>query len=127
MKKNKIIYWIATILFVAFMMFTAMPEVMNTSESVAFMDHLGYPAYFNQFIGIAKILGCIALLIPGFPRVKEWAYAGLAFDLSGAIYSMIAVDGFMVPMLFMLVPVMLGVFSYIFYHKKPAPMVAIAV
>ena len=127
MKKNKIIYWIVTILFVAFMIFTAIPEVMNTAESVAFMDHLGYPAYFNQFIGIAKILGCIAILIPGFPRVKEWAYAGLAFDLTGAIYSMIAVDGFMVPMLFMLVPVVLGAFSYVFYHKIAYSSAAIAV
>ena len=120
MKKNKIIYWIVTILFVAFMIFTAIPEIMNTAESVAFMDHLGYPAYFNQFIGIAKILGCIAILIPGSPRVKEWAYAGLAFDLTGAIYSMIAVEGFQVPMLFMLVPVVLGILSYVFYHKNDA-------
>ena len=120
MKKNKIIYWIVTILFVAFMIFTAIPEIMNTAESVAFMDHLGYPAYFNQFIGIAKILGCIAILIPGFPRLKEWAYAGLAFDLTGAIYSMIAVEGFQVPMLFMLVPVVLGILSYVFYHKNDA-------
>lgn len=117
MKKNKIIYWIATILFVAFMIFTAIPEVMNTAESVAFMDHLGYPSYFNQFIGIAKILGCLALLVPGFPIIKEWAYAGLAFDLTGAIYSMVAVDGFQVPMLFMLVPVVLGIASYVYYHK----------
>jgi uncharacterized membrane protein YphA (DoxX/SURF4 family) len=121
MKKNKIIYWIVTILFVAFMIFTAIPEVLNTAESIAFMDHLGYPPYFNPFIGIAKFLGCIAILIPGFPRVKEWAYAGLAFDLTGAIYSMIAVDGFQVPMLFMLVPVVLGVFSYVYYHKLLVP------
>ena len=117
MKKNKIIYWIVTILFVAFMIFTAIPEVMNTAESLAFMDHLGYPHYFNPFIGVAKFLGCIGILITGFPRVKEWAYAGLAFDLTGAIYSMIAVDGFQVPMLFMLVPVVLGTISYMFYHR----------
>jgi len=117
MKKNKIIYWIVTTLFIAFMIFTAIPEILNTAESVAFMDHLGYPAYFNQFIGIAKILGCIAILIPGYPRIKEWAYAGLAFDLAGAIYSMIAVDGFQVPMLFMLVPIVLGTISYLFSNR----------
>jgi len=117
MKKNKIIYWIVTILFGAFMIFTAIPEVMNTAESVAFMDHLGYPAYFNQFLGIAKILGCIAILIPGFPRVKEWAYAGFAFDLIGATYSVLAAGGFDVQMLFMLLPIGLMLLSYVYFHK----------
>ena len=86
-------------------------------EAVTFMNHLGYPAYFISFIGVIKILGCIAIIIPGFPKIKEWAYAGMAFDLIGAIYSMIANDGFQVPMLFMLVPVVLGAGSYIYFHK----------
>jgi len=117
MKKTKIIYWIFTILFVGFMLFSSIPDALMKPEAVTFMNHLGYPAYFISFIGVLKILGCIAIMIPGFPRIKEWAYAGMAFDLFGAIYSMIANDGFQVPMLFMIVPVVLGVGSYVYFHK----------
>ena len=74
------------------MLFSSIPDVMATPEATKFMSGmLGYPAYFTPFIGVAKILGVIAILIPGFPRIKEWAYAGLAYDLIGAVYSGIAV------------------------------------
>src|SRR5687767_4250992 len=108
MKKTKVLYWIFTSLFAAFMLFTAIPDIMVTKETEEFMNHLGYPPYFTPFIGVLKALGCIAIIIPGFPRIKEWAYAGLFFDLLGATYSVVATDGFMLPMLFMLVPFGLG-------------------
>ncbi len=117
MKKTKLIYWTATILFVGFMLFSSIPDALMTPEAVTFMTHLGYPSYFISFIGVAKILGCIAIVVPGFPKIKEWAYAGMAFDLLGAIYSLIANDGFHVPMLFMLVPLVLGMVSYLYYQK----------
>ncbi len=60
----------------------------------------------------------MAILIPGFPRIKEWAYAGLFFDLIGAVYSQIATSGFMPQMSFMLLPIGLGVVSYMYYHKR---------
>lgn len=82
------------------------------------MSALGYPAYFTPFIGWAKVLGCIALLIPGFSRVKEWAYAGLFFDLIGAVYSNIATFGVNLSMLFMALPIILGILSYIYFHKR---------
>src|SRR5688572_1369319 len=95
MKTNNIIYWVSTALFSAFMLFSGVGNFMVTPESVAFLsDHLGYPQYIIRFLGAAKILGSVALLIPAFPRIKEWAYAGLFFDLIGASYSMISVDGF---------------------------------
>ena len=81
------------------------------------MNQLGYPNYFIRFIGIAKALGIIAILIPGYPRIKEWAYAGLFFDLSGATYSQIATNGFQPPVLFMLLPVAFLFISYMLYHK----------
>ena len=117
MKKTKIIYWIFTGLFAAFMAFTAIPDVMQTPETVTFMKAIGYPDYFTPFIGVAKLLGCIAILIPGFPKIKEWAYAGLFFDLIGATYSVVAVYGVSPQISFMLLPFALGIVSYIFNNK----------
>jgi hypothetical protein len=51
------------------------------------MAHLGYPLYFLTFLGVWKVLGAVAIVVPGFPRLKEWAYAGMIFDLSGAVVS----------------------------------------
>ncbi|MFT3912212.1 MAG: DoxX family protein [Ferruginibacter sp.] len=119
MKKNNLIYWISTILFAALMIFTSIPDIMLVPEALDFMNkHLGYPVYFILFISYAKVLGCIALFIPGFPRIKEWAYAGLGFDLIGATFSAIAVDGLQFGLSFMLLPFTLGILSYVYYHKK---------
>ena len=70
------------------------------------------------FIGIAKWLGVIAILIPGFPRIKEWAYAGLMIDLIGATYSIMAIGAPVPNYAFMILPIGLGILSYIYYHKK---------
>ena len=118
MKRTKTLYWIFTGLFAAQMLLSAIPDILSVPEAVTMMNHLGYPNYFTPFIGIAKLLGVIAILVPGFPRIKEWAYAGLAFDLIGASYSQIAVDGLITPISFMLMPIILELLSYIFYHKK---------
>ena len=118
MKKTKTLYWIFTGLFGAFMLFTAIPNIISQPESVAFITQLGYPAYFIPFIGVAKTLGVIAILIPGFPRIKEWAYSGLFFDLISAVYSLIVVNGVDPSMVFMLLPFVLGGLSYYFYHQK---------
>ena len=64
-------------------------DIMSVPDAVALFNHLGYPTYLLPFIGIAKLLGVVAILIPGFPRIKEWAYAGFVFDLTGAMYSSI--------------------------------------
>jgi len=117
MKKTKTLYWIFTGLFGAFMLFTAIPDIILTPEAVMFMKQLGYPNYFTVFIGVAKALGVVAILIPGYPRIKEWAYAGLFFDLIGAVYSMLSAMPFNVQMSFMLLPFTLGILSYVFYHK----------
>jgi hypothetical protein len=116
MKKTKIIYWILTILFAVFMAFTAVPDILLVPDAVKFMTHLGYPNYFTQFIGVAKVLGAIAILVPGFPKIREWAYAGLFFDLIGAIWSVGSTDGFNASLLFMLLPIAIGVISYYYSH-----------
>jgi uncharacterized membrane protein YphA (DoxX/SURF4 family) len=119
MKKVNILYWVFTGLYAAFIIFTSIPNVISSASSVEMIvKQMGYPAYFLPFIGVAKILGGIALLVPGFPRIKEWAYSGLMFDLIAAIYSFIALGlpvSNWVPM-FLFVAV-LGA-SYLFYHKR---------
>lgn len=119
MKKTKIFYWIVTILFAAFMIMSAIPDVLVMQIAVDGMHKgLGYPVYFIPFIGVAKILGAIAILIPGYPRIKEWAYAGLVFDLVGATYSVIMVSKSAADWGFMILPLALATLSYILYHKK---------
>src|SRR5687767_12391808 len=100
MKKINIAYWIITGLFAAFMLFSAIPDIMVVPEAVAMITGLGYPKYLIPFLGVAKLLGVIVILIPWFRRIKEWAYAGLFFDLIGATYSSIAKDGFQLAVTF---------------------------
>ena len=119
MKKTKIIYWIFTGLLAVFMLLGTIPDIMSAPDAVALVTtHLGYPAYFLPFIGVAKFLGVVAILVPGFPRLKEWAYAGFVYDLTGAVYSAIAV-GDPVSKWW---PILIGFFiiagSYVYYHKK---------
>ena|ERR1700750_109791 len=121
MKTHKIIYWIVTVIFALFMASTAVPDVMLVPDAVKFMQHLGYPNYFTVFIGVAKILGAIAILIPGFPKIREWAYAGLFFDLIGAIWSVGSTDGITPSLSFMLLPIIFGAVSYYYWHKLYAP------
>jgi hypothetical protein len=118
MKKTKLLYWIITGLFSAFMLFSAVPDILVLPEAVTFLAHLGYPKYIVPFLGVAKLLGIIAILIPGFPRLKEWAYAGLFFDLLGATYSGIATDGLQPQVLVMLFPFTFLFLSYFLHHKK---------
>ncbi len=119
MKKLNLYYWIITGLFAAFMTSTAIPNVLLAPDSITFINGLlGYPVYFIVFIGVAKLLGVIGILIPGFPRIKEWAYAGLAFDLLGATYSTIAITGIQIEQLFMVLFLAFLAASYLLYHKR---------
>ena len=90
-KRNRIIYW-ATTGFLAFgMLSQAFAQIFHTKGYVDMVIvHLGYPLYFLNIIGIWKLLGVIAILIPGFRLVKEWAYAGFYFVMSGAVFSHLA-------------------------------------
>jgi hypothetical protein len=119
-KTINILYWVFTILFAVLMLFSAVGGIQPSADAIKMMhDGLGYPVYFIQFISVAKVLGVIAILVPGFSRIKEWAYAGLFFDLAGAIYSGIAASGKFDPlMLTMLVWVITGILSYYFWHRK---------
>lgn len=115
------VYWITTILFAALMIFSAVGGLQPSQQAIQLMHNgLGYPVYFIQFISVAKLLGAIAILVPGLnSSIKEWAYAGLFFDLAGAIYSGIASSGKFDPMMLsMLIWILSGVISYYYWHKK---------
>lgn len=118
MKNINIIYWIVTGLFAAFMLFSAIPDVMVVPDAVTMITGLGYPVYFIPYIGVAKVLGCIAILIPSFNRIKEWAYAGLFFDLFSATYSMYKTSGPQPGLIFMLIIIGFLFASYYLWHKK---------
>lgn len=91
--------------------------VPNEENLKVFMS-LGYPAYIVPFLSAAKLLGLIVIFIPKYPRLKEWAYAGIAFDIIGAGYSIIAAGQ---PFTHVIFPVLALLFlfgSYFLYHKR---------
>ena len=112
----KIAYWIVTALMAALMVISAIPDVLMVPEAVEIFAHLGYPKYLLPFIGVAKILGVITVLAPGLRRLKEWAYAGLVFDLVGAFYSHISVGDPVASWIFPLLGLALVTGSYFLYH-----------
>ncbi|MBK8946685.1 MAG: DoxX family protein [Ignavibacteriae bacterium] len=89
--KNKIIFWIATIWLSLGMLSTGIVQIIHLEDEVIKMKNLGYSEYFLTIIGVWKIFGVLAILLPKFPLVKEWAYAGFFFVMSGAIFSHFAV------------------------------------
>ncbi|MBK9731048.1 MAG: DoxX family protein [Chitinophagaceae bacterium] len=119
-KTTNILYWVFTIIFGGLMLFSAIPNLLVNEDSIKLMhDQLGYPVYIISFLGIAKLVGVIIILIPGLNKIKEWAYAGLFFDLAGAIYSGIAVSGKFDPMmLFLLLWIVPGILSYVLWNKR---------
>ncbi len=119
MNKINIAYWIITGLFSAFMIFSSIGGVTLDEQAVAFLhDQLGYPLYFIRIISVAKILGAIAILIPGWPRVKEWAYFGFFVDLVVAVLSFFAVgdpaSGW--ALMFIFIGVLIA--SYLLHHRR---------
>ncbi len=90
-KRNNIIYWIATVWLALGMTSTGIVQVIKMKEEADMITKLGYPLYFLTILGIWKLLGVVAVLVPKFPLVKEWAYAGFFFAMSGAIFSHLAV------------------------------------
>lgn len=90
-RANKIIYWIATCWLALGMVSTGIVQLLKTKEETDMFARLGYPLYVLTILGIWKLLGVVAVLIPKFPLLKEWAYAGFFFAMSGAVLSHLAV------------------------------------
>jgi len=118
MKRNKIIFWILTGLLIPIFGIGSVSAVLGDPKSVEVFTSLGYPAYLSPLLGVARILALIAIVSPNFPRLKEWAYAGLAFDVLGATYSLIAAGN---PFAYAIFPILafgLVMGSYFFHHKR---------
>ena len=119
MKARTWIGWAVTGLMAALMLLSAAPDVLRIPGALAVIRHLGYPPYLLLFLGTAKILGVAAVLTPGVPRLKEWAFAGLTFDLTGALYSHLSVGD--PPSVWM--PAAIGLVlmagSYVAYRTRP--------
>ena len=120
MKSRIRIGWAVTGLMAALMLVSAVPDVLRVPGALTVFRHLGYPPYLLLFLGTAKILGVAAVLTPGISRVKEWAFAGLTFDLSGALYSHLSVGD--PPSVWM--PAAIGLVlmagSYVAYRSRPS-------
>lgn len=121
MKNQKIIYWITTGLIV--LMEGVLPAFTSQTEMAKEgIRHLGYPEYFGNALVVFKVIGALLLLIPQVPkRVKEWAYAGFAFDFIFAGISHFSVDGLDFQSFFPFLFLGLLVLSYLSYHKINSP------
>lgn len=107
-------FWIPTVLVCLASLGGGVMDLTHNPELAGAMSHLGYPAYVMTLLGAWKIAGVIALLVPGFPRLKEWAYAGFVFDLSGAVFSHAASgDGIVAP------PLVLLVLTFVSWALRP--------
>ena len=119
-KRNKIIYWIATIWCAFGMLSTALAQLFKYRTGAAGLDsimHLGYPVYFVNIISTWKILGVLAILVPKYPILKEWAYAGFFFIMSGAAISHIIMGDTIDKILPSLLLLLLSLLSW---HFRPA-------
>jgi hypothetical protein len=116
-KRNKIIYWIATAWLSLGMLSSGLVQLLRVKDEVDLITGLGYPVYFLTILGVSKILGVTAVLIPKFALVKEWAYAGFFFTMCGALVSHIAMGhsmGEIFP------PVLLLILTVTSWYFRPA-------
>ena len=93
MRTKVIAYWTTTLIIAAELVSGAVLDLARTGSTVATLHHLGYPTYLLSILGPWRLLAAAALLAPGLPRLKEWAYAGTVFELTGAALSFAAVGG----------------------------------
>lgn len=117
MKKTKIIFWVTTV--IIFIMEGVIPAFTSQTEiAKEGIRHLGYPDYFGNAFVVFKVLGAIVLIMPQFPkRIKEWTYAGFAFDFIFAAISHFAVDGFGFQTILPLIFLGILIASYISFHQ----------
>ena len=118
MKRRTRLYWIVTGVMAAFMLMASIPDILRIPEAADLFRHLGYPSYLLPFLGTAKTLGVIAILAPRVRWLKEWAYAGLVFDLIGALYSHVAVGDPPSAWAFPFIGLLLVIGSYLVYRRR---------
>lgn len=116
-KTNKIIYWIATVWLASAMIASGIQQIFTIGGFVAIMEKLRFPIYFSVLLGVWKLLGVIALLLPKYPLLKEWTYAGFFFVLSGAVVAHLAVGNSAVELF---APAFLLVLTVVSWYLRPA-------
>lgn len=117
-RRDKIIYWVATLWLALGMVSTGIVQLIKMEDEVArTVNDLGYPIYFLTLLGVWKIAGVVAILLPKFPLIKEWAYAGFFFVMSGAVFSHFA-NGDDATDFFG--PVLLLVLTFVSWYFRPA-------
>ena len=113
---RKVAYWVTTGLLAGLSAFAGFSYLTGSPQAVQGFTHVGYPQHLRIMLGIAKLLGAIALVVPGLPKLKEWAYAGFTFAwISALVAHYLAKDG---PKAFM--PLVLLIFLFISYLTRPA-------
>ncbi|MGZ4054862.1 MAG: DoxX family protein [Bacteroidia bacterium] len=117
-KKKLIIYWIATALLSFGMLGSGLAQLFQTKDMIDLITPLGYPTYFLYIIGTWKILGVIAILVPRFALLKEWAYAGFFFLMTGAFVSHLASGDYSLKGL--IGPFMQTIFIILSWYFRPA-------
>ena len=118
MKKTIITHRILTGLLIVFFGLGSIPDILKVPDAVILFKHLNLPAYLLPFLGTAKLLGCLTLLLPRYSRLKEWVYAGLTFDLAGATFCALASGDSPLTVAPMLIGFALIAGSYIYFHKR---------
>jgi len=116
-KRKTLIYWISTALLAFGMLGSGLQQLFHTKEMVALINPLGYPLYFLYIIGTWKILGVISILIPRFKLIKEWAYAGFFFTMTGALFSHLAIGDYEIKAI--IGPIMQITFIILSWHFRP--------
>jgi len=124
-KRKLIIYWVFTGLFTIGMFSSGLQQLFRQKDMADMLGALGYPLYFMTILGTWKILGVIAVLIPRFTLVKEWAYAGFFFVMTGALFSHLAVGDYAIKAI--LGPVFQTVFIVLSWYYRPASRRVISV
>ena len=116
-KQSKVMYWSVTLLFAVPMALAGIGELIGLKAGVVIFEQLGYPRYLLFFLGLAKLLGVVAILSGTYPRLKEWAYAGFTFTFLGACYSHLA-SGQILNALNPIVIGIIGAASYLLWHRQ---------
>ena len=125
-KRNSIIYWISTLWLGLGMVSTALGQLLKFKGQgdADMITHLGYPLYLLTILGVWKMLGVVAVLIPRFPVLKEWAYAGFFFAMSGAIFSHFASGD---PVQAIIPSLLLLILTLVSWYFRPADRKVISV
>ena len=116
-KKKRVWYWIITVTLSFFIFGGGLAQALLVKGVIQGFKPLGYPTYFISLIGIWKVLGVIAILVPGFKLLKEWAYAGLFFTMTGAVISHIAAGDVHMQII---APAVFAIFTVLSWYLRPA-------